>query len=307
MEDVLVSYYTERHGMRVPVEQTETISLEMYTLLFDCCTKYFDNIAWKYPAECPDGNGCCGLDHEKFNAAMTFEIPTLFKNSNGVIDKPHKDYYGNDDAYDQYALLDLIELIANEARDISNRFWHGFFRHDDLSFAGTNSVTKTFKTEINGIFVKTGLLFTLSKSGMVERANHNSPLSESTEACVSHIPEKGVKELLENAIMLYKTPNPACRRDSVEKIRDALERLKTYYTTLDKKNSVAKIVNDMADGRTEYVTIFNDELFALTKIGNNFRIRHHETDKTDIIDQRHYDYFFNRCLSLIALAIQYLH
>lgn len=26
----------------------------------------------------------------------------------------------------------------------------------------------------------------------------------------------------------------------------------------------------------------------------------------DIIDPRYYDYFFNRCLSLIALAIQYL-
>ena len=28
--------------------------------------------------------------------------------------------------------------------------------------------------------------------------------------------------------------------------------------------------------------------------------------RTQIQDPRHYDYFFNRCLSLIALAIQYL-
>lgn len=55
-----------------------------------------------------------------------------------------------------------------------------------------------------------------------------------------------------------------------------------------------------------YDTLFDTEFQALTKIGNNFRIRHHETDKVEITDVRHYDYFFNRCLSLIALAIQYL-
>jgi len=44
----------------------------------------------------------------------------------------------------------------------------------------------------------------------------------------------------------------------------------------------------------------------LTSIGNKYRIRHHETDKIDITDVRYYDYLFNRCLSLIALAIKYL-
>ena len=46
-----------------------------------------------------------------------------------------------------------------------------------------------------------------------------------------------IKELLEEAILDYKIPNPSARRDAVEKIWDALERLKTYYTSLDKKAS----------------------------------------------------------------------
>ncbi len=37
------------------------------------------------------------------------------------------------------------------------------------------------------------------------------------------------------------------------------------------------------------------------------KLFHHKTDKIDITDIRYYDYFFNRCLSLIALVIQYLH
>ena len=62
----------------------------------------------------------------------------------------------------------------------------------------------------------------------------------------------------------------------------------------------------MAGGNVEFEKLFNDEFKALTDIGNNYRIRHHETNKIDIVDERYYDYLFNRCLSLIALAIQYL-
>ena len=112
--------------------------------------------------------------------------------------------------------------------------------------------------------------------------------------------------MLLEAIDLYKQPYPDSAKNAVEKIWDALERLKTYYTQLSKKDSVAKIINDMANNQTSFETLFNDEFAALTKIGNNYRIRHHETDKIDITDTRHYAYFFTRCLSLIALAILYL-
>ena len=58
------------------------------------------------------------------------------------------------------------------------------------------------------------------------------------------------------------------------------ERLKTYYTTLNKQKSAEKIVNDMAAGQAPYVTLFDAEFRALTKIGNDFRIRHHETGQS---------------------------
>ena len=62
----------------------------------------------------------------------------------------------------------------------------------------------------------------------------------------------------------------------------------------------------MACSQDAYKTLFSAEFNELTTIGNKFRIRHHETNKIDIVDIRHYDYFFNRCLSLIDLALQYL-
>jgi hypothetical protein len=303
---MVVGYFTERHGMRTPIERTSTITTEMYALLFDCCTNYNDYIAWRFPAECPDGNGVCGLDYERFNNELTFDIPTLYRDWQGLIAKPSKRYYGDDVDYDQYALLDLIEFIAQNCRDISNRIWHGFFGHDDLSFAKTAEVFKEFRKDINAIFGKTGLLYTLTESGVVERIIEHSVLSIETETAVKQVSEQGTKELLEEAIVLFKQPNPIVRKSAVEKIWDALERLKTYYTELDKKSSVIKIVGDMANSQQDFIKLFDDEFRTLTSIGNDFRIRHHEISKIDITDNRHYDYFFNRCLSLIALAIQYL-
>ena len=88
-----------------------------------------------------------------------------------------------------------------------------------------------------------------------------------------------------------------------------LERLKTYYTDIDKKKytDAEKMVQSMSNGHDAYESLFNAQFKVLfTDIGNHFRIRHHETNRVDITDVRYYDYFFNRCLSLIALAIQYL-
>ena len=62
----------------------------------------------------------------------------------------------------------------------------------------------------------------------------------------------------------------------------------------------------MAHGQAEFIDLFNVKFNPLTDIDNCFRIRHHETSKIDITDSKLYEYFFNRCLSLIAQSIQYL-
>ena len=62
----------------------------------------------------------------------------------------------------------------------------------------------------------------------------------------------------------------------------------------------------MANGDEIYKDLFDSEFNELTKIGNNYRIRHHETNKTEITDERYYDYFYGRCFALIALAIKFI-
>lgn len=72
------------------------MTLEMYSIIYDCCEKYYE---WQWML-------WFGLS--KVNTAIIFEIPTLFKNQAGNVDKPSRDYYDREDEFDQFALLDLI-------------------------------------------------------------------------------------------------------------------------------------------------------------------------------------------------------
>ena len=280
----------------------------MYELLFKCCEKYYNNIAWKYPEQCQDKRGCCGLDEKAFWTDLEFEVPDLFREWGKAI-IPNEFYFPSDKSdgmtYNQYALLDYIEFFAQNCRDVAVGDFHSYFNHYHLICKTTDAIYKQFQKEINEIFEKTGLLYRLTDEKIIERIVENSPLTPVIEEQIAQIKETGTRQLLQEAMKLHTLPYPESARDAVEKIWDALERLKTYYTT-DKKASAGKIVNDMAGGERHFSDLFNEEFNALTKIGNSYRIRHHETDKIDITDPRHYDYFFNRCLSLIALAIQYL-
>lgn len=163
-----------------------------------------------------------------------------------------------------------------------------------------------FQCRINNSFQKDNLSFRLNDSGLVEQLAIHEVLTPEIIALSTPISEPGLQELFDLAIEKHMQPNLQAHKDAVEKLWDVLERLKTYYTDLGKKQSADRIVNDMAGGHEAYANLFTAEFKALTDIGNQFRIRHHETDKTDITDIRYYDYFFNRCLSLIALALQYL-
>lgn len=295
-------YYSEKNGLRNPIKRTYDISVPMYQVIFECCKRYFDNVAWKYPVKCPDGFGCCGLDIEKLSVDLTFEIPGLYKNCRDEIDIP-RDYW---EKFDQYALLDFIEFIAKNIKDITKQDDHGYFNHYHLHFSATNNIVHKFRTDINDIFKKTGLLYTLNACGAIERVLDGSIISDNTIKDISAIKEPGLKKIIHEAIALYKSPLPIENKVAVEKIWDAFERLKTYYTELDKKASADKIIKAMSSGQQEIYDLLNEEFKKLTDIGNKFRIRHHETDKYEISDSRLGDYLFNRCFSVISLAIQYL-
>lgn len=156
-----------------------------------------------------------------------------------------------------------------------------------------------FTAEINAIFNLNDISLKLN-NGKIESIVD----SHITNSSLVSIGEAGLKELLQEANRYYENEN---LKIAVEKLWDAFERLKTYYSpTLDKKKSVNRIIDDMSGNKEPLKKMFDKEFYELTTIGNSFRIRHHETTKVDIEDSGHYDYFYKRCLSLITTAIRYL-
>jgi hypothetical protein len=275
----------------------------MYLLLFNCCKRYQKNLTHIFTLNCHDnfiGSDYVTFDEKGYLTKIKITIPSLYRDVNDRICVPLYD------EYNQYALLDLIEFFAQNVKDISEQWNNSYRNFQMIDCLNSSDIFKNFQEAINEIFTESGLLYELTDEELIERIVENSPLTTEIENNFAAVHEVGTRELLKDAVALYKTPNPTARQDSVEKIWDALERLKSYYTTLDKKHSAEKIVNDMANGNGDFADLFNAEFKALTDIGNKYRIRHHETNKIDITDARYYDYLFNRRLSLIALAIEYL-
>ena len=110
-------------------------------------------------------------------------------------------------------------------------------------------------------------------------------------------------KLVEQAFQYYKE----ARIDTAtEKIWDAFERIKTFYKQYDKKGSITKLIDIVSKNNAEYREMVEEEFTSLTKLGNDFRIRHHETNKKDICCKEHYDYLFHRCIAALRLVTNVL-
>ena len=165
------------------------------------------------------------------------------------------------------------------------------------SFNRHTTKSSQFGKEINAIFKLNNINVELRNGEVHSTSNKAIGLDDST-----NINETGLEELIRAAEDLYNKGNYSY---AVEKIWDAFERIKTYYhPTLNKKKSAEKIIQDISFGNENVKMIFDVEFKTLTDIGNNYRIRHHEKNKTDISNNLHYEYFYKRCLSLISILIK---
>ncbi len=208
-----------------------------------------------------------------FSSIRIFYIPKGFNENNEYVESENfKNFiYKTSPWY----IFDAIELFSNI----------------------TNS--SDFEASINKIFKIHDIYFSLKNNKIYPSNNFISTLSN-----IKKCQEIGLERLLIDANKFYSNGDFDI---ATEKIWDAFERIKThYYPTLDKRHSANKIVKDISLGCSEIEKEFNEEFKKLTEVGNNFRIRHHEKNKTDIIDKRHYDYLYKRCLALITTVIDFL-
>ena len=112
--------YSERHGIRAPLEKTYSINRDMYSLLLDCCKRYQKNLTHIFTLNCHHDftdSDYVAFDEKGFITRIKIRIPSLFRDEYDRVCAP-----AYDDGYDQYALLDLIEFFAQNIEDIAHSY-----------------------------------------------------------------------------------------------------------------------------------------------------------------------------------------
>ena len=275
------NFYPEDNSLFIPYSQRNQARIKRKELCFSIPRKarmqifrLLDKYNITYSTTDETGwNYNTSISKDVFSDIQQFYTPKCFNEQNEYVEtRDLQDFilFGS-----PYQLLDAIELFA---------------KHTSLS---------DFESQCNSL-LQLNELALIIKDGKIDSRFSNQIINGD----LTLIQEVGLKDLITDAGKYYEQNN---LQIAVEKIWDAFERLKTYYPELDKKKSVSRIIEDMSCGKQPFRELFEKEFSELTKIGNEYRIRHHETSKIDIVDFQHYEYFYKRCLSLILTAIQFLH
>ena len=113
-----------------------------------------------------------------------------------------------------------------------------------------------------------------------------------------------LNKLLSVAVEKFRDPDLSIRTESLEKLWDAWERLKTFHDS-NKKISI-KLLLEKAIPEQNLREKINEEAKALTKIGNDFMIRHTETNKIKIDRSEDIEYLFHRLFALVYMLTRNL-
>jgi hypothetical protein len=103
--------------------------------------------------------------------------------------------------------------------------FHSFFGHDHLSFDREEG-QRELQERVNQLFARNGLVYELQESGQVVRAGP-PVLHESLHSTTFSTGDSDLDAMLETARAKFLAPDPRIRRESLEKLWDAWERLKT--------------------------------------------------------------------------------
>jgi hypothetical protein len=242
-----------------------------------------------FPESCPDGRGPTGTDGYKLGLALRAEIPD--------IDWPLR----AETVPHNLSALDLIEFCHGHVAEPIEGSYHSFFGHSHLNFDRSKGQAD-FRDRVNRILSRNGVAFSLEQDGRVTRL---APpiLDEELRRATFDTGDATLDDLLDAARSKFLSPDPATRREGLEKLWDAWERLKTLEPGTDKKAS-AKALLDKAADESNFRDVLEQEATALTRIGNNFRIRHSETTQVEIRAEAQVDYLFHRLVALILLLIR---
>jgi hypothetical protein len=197
--------------------------------------------------------------------------------------------------------MDLLEFCYDHVAKTIPTSFHSFFGHQHLTFDRTSGQVE-FRAAVDRIFARNQLAYELKDNGQITRLA-TPVLHEALTAPAFRTGDASLDGLLESARGKFLDPDANVRREAIEKLWDAWERVKTVEAGPDKRSSVKALLDRTADEPT-FREVLEQEARTLTDIGNRFQIRHSETSQVPLRRNNHVDYLFHRLFALIWLVLR---
>lgn len=256
----------------------------------------------RFPERCPDGQTVCGCDFESLAAAVAAEMPGLA----WPLETTHKEEEDRFSQHEPFApetllILDFIEFVHDAvAKPIPGKY-HDFFRHHHLSFdqqAGQDE----FRATVNRIFSRNGVAFEMLSTGRIIRVLP-LVLGDALRRTAFNTGDRTLDNMLDECRAKFSDRSPLVRREALERLWDAWERLKSLADPGDKKRSIMIILDATATEPLLRARL-EAEAIELNSIGNSHLIRHSEVSQVPVIDADHIDYLFHRLFAMIELMLK---
>lgn len=256
----------------------------------------------RFPERCPDGQAVCGCDTDALAASVIAEMPGLAwpLETTCLVEEgflSQREPF----APDTLLILDFIEFIyASVAKPIPGKH-HDFFSHHHLTF-DQHSGQEEFRATVNRIFSRNGVAFEMLSTGRIVRVLP-PVLREDLKRTIFRTGDRTLDNMLEECRTKFSDRNPLVRREALERLWDAWERLKSLADPGDKKRSI-KIILDATAAEPSLRARLEGEATELNSIGNSHLIRHSEVNQVPVIDVDQVDYLFHRLFAMIQLVLR---
>lgn len=286
-------YFSDRERGPRP-RTTEDISATVWTALRHLVQSRIDDgsFGYKFPEVCPDGTGPYGCDARKFDAIARAEIREL--SEHWLIVDP-------DPPPDALVILDLLEFCARNIAKPIKQSYHDYFGHYHLNFERDEGL-KEFVADVNRLLARNGISFELTSEGKAMRLGP-ALLRTALADALFHSGDAETDRLLQDLRRLILSPHMEDRRNALEKLWDAFERIKTLEPGNDKRAQATALL-DKAIKAPRLRKFLENEAKALTEIGNNLQIRHFETSQEKLERPEAVDYLFHRMFSFIRFVLR---
>lgn len=305
----MFNYFSDKYE-----DASETISIDVWNGIVAQYDELVSNnlLAKHFPDNCYDGQGIVGVNKRSLEDAIKSEIPMLsipIARSNPIASSPWDDSVEKNEV-SLYNILDFIEFLFRHLCNPKHTGkFHDFLNHYHLTFdEDVSKQEENFRSKINTIFHRNKLSFSLEEDGKIKRLIDESmiPLVKREQF---YTPDKDLNQLLNIAYSKFKSPKIEVRKEALEKLWDAYERMKTIYAiepSTDKKDSIKKLLEAISDENEAISCCLEKDMQDLTHTGNGMHIRHYETDKIPITNDKHVDYLFFRLSNIIKLCLKSL-